>query len=355
MSSIALALIARDEARCIARCLASVRPWVDRMLVLDTGSLDATAAIARAAGAEVQHFDWVDDFAAARNRALALADADWCIVLDADEWIADGGTALAALRGAAPDFVGQLRVDSEFDSADGVNVAPSWLARVVPRGQRFEGRIHEQVEAGLARRRLAVRVGHDGYRDARRGAKAGRNERLLTLALAEHPGDPYLHYQLGKDLEHADRFDAALPHYEAAYREGDVNGDAAPAWRHDLLLRLIYVLRRVRQWARAVALAEAEMARWSESPAYYFALGDLLLDWAVAEPARGPELLPMIESSWQRCLALGERPELEGSIEGCGSFLAAKNLAVFHASLGDAAQAAHFRAVEAGLRASARR
>jgi len=74
-----LAVIARDESRCIARCLQSARPFVDRMLVLDTGSVDETPAIARACGAEVHHAVWPDDFAAARNLALQLADADWSL------------------------------------------------------------------------------------------------------------------------------------------------------------------------------------------------------------------------------------------------------------------------------------
>jgi hypothetical protein len=69
---IALVLIARDEARAIERCLTSVRPWVDEMIVLDTGSVDDTPAIAARCGARVTHFAWIDDFAAARNAALDL-------------------------------------------------------------------------------------------------------------------------------------------------------------------------------------------------------------------------------------------------------------------------------------------
>jgi glycosyltransferase involved in cell wall biosynthesis len=341
-----LVLIARDEARCIARCLASAAPWVDRLVVLDTGSVDATIELARGAGAEVHHFDWIDDFAAARNHALALADVDWALVLDADEWLAEGGECIAALRQLNADFAGQIRVDSEFDSQDGLAVAPSWLTRIVPRGGRFEGRIHEQVEPGIERRRLAVTIGHDGYRNARLPAKRDRNQRLLRLALAEHPGDAYLHYQLGKDLEQADRFDAALPHYDAAHAAAML----ASPWRHDLVLRRLYVLRRLGDWPRAIALAETERPHWHQSPGYQFALGDLLLDWALAEPARAGELLPKIEASWSECLRLGERPELEGCITGCGSFLAAKNLAAFHESFGRPREAAHYRALEASLR-----
>lgn len=99
---LALVVIARDEAAHIERLLASVRPWVDRMLVLDTGSKDDTAARAAAMGADVKQFTWCDDFSAARNAALDAASADWHLVLDADEWLIDGGVAQCSDRLAAP-------------------------------------------------------------------------------------------------------------------------------------------------------------------------------------------------------------------------------------------------------------
>src|SRR5664279_4373663 len=105
MNRLALVMIVRDEARCLERCLASARPWVDEMLVLDTGSLDATMDVARRAGARVERFAWSDDFAAARNAALAHSDAAWRLVLDADEWISGGAESLAALRHQPADFI----------------------------------------------------------------------------------------------------------------------------------------------------------------------------------------------------------------------------------------------------------
>ncbi len=72
MSSLALVMIARDEARCIERCLRSAAARVDEMWVLDTGSVDDTPALARRCGAQVVSWPWRDDFAAARNAALAL-------------------------------------------------------------------------------------------------------------------------------------------------------------------------------------------------------------------------------------------------------------------------------------------
>lgn len=70
-------------------------------------------------------------------------------------------------------------------------------------------------------------------------------------------------------------------------------------------------------------------------------MGDLLLDWAATQPADASALLEMAEAAWQRCLELGEHPELSGSVQGRGSHLAAHNLAVVCEGLGriDEAQA----------------
>ena len=349
MNRTALVMIARNEARCIERCLVSARAWVDEMWVLDTGSIDATAQIAARCGAQVAHFMWVDDFAAARNAALALTRADWCLVLDADEWVVRGGESIAALRTQAPGFIGQISVASSFDTAQGsVGEAPSWLPRVLPRGVRYQGRVHEQPQSTLPRQRLPLLVGHDGYLGAQMAHKQGRNAQLLKLALAAQPDDAYLRYQLGKDFEVRAEFTSAAPHYLEALTQVD----ARAPWRHDLVLRTLFTLKKLGRFEAALKLAEEEMPRWSESPDFFFTLGDLLLDWAASAPARADELLPMIESSWLRAIEIGERPALHDTVRGRGSFLAAHNLAVLHSSLGHAAQAAQWRAREAAFRAT---
>jgi len=340
MNALALVMIVRDEARSLERCIESARAWVDEIVVVDTGSTDATPEIARRLGARVGRFAWCDDFSAARNAALALAEAPWRLVLDADEWISAGADSLAALRGLAPEFVGQVSVVSAFDDGHGgVGHAPSWLPRVLPRGVRYAGRIHEQPDPLPPRRRLDLVVAHDGYLDAHKARKAGRNEKLLTLALGDAPDDAYLHYQLGKDRELRSLFAAALPHYERAL----AGADAGAAWRHDLVLRAMFTLKKLGRFEAGLALGEAEMPRWQGSPDFFFTLGDLLLDFAVAAPARAVDLLPMIEASWLRALEIGEQPQLNDSVRGRGSFLAAHNLAVLYDSQGDAAKAAHWR------------
>jgi glycosyltransferase involved in cell wall biosynthesis len=85
MITLSFCAIVKNEAENLARCLASVKPYVDELIIVDTGSTDETIAIAQQYGAKVGHFEWCDDFAAARNYALSLISGEWVLTLDADE------------------------------------------------------------------------------------------------------------------------------------------------------------------------------------------------------------------------------------------------------------------------------
>ena len=86
---ISACVIAKNEAENLPRWLASMRVFADEMIVVDTGSTDATVEIARAGGARVCHFDWINDFAAAKNFALDQAQGDWVVFTDADEYFTE--------------------------------------------------------------------------------------------------------------------------------------------------------------------------------------------------------------------------------------------------------------------------
>ncbi|MEW5860877.1 MAG: glycosyltransferase family 2 protein, partial [Cyanobacteriota bacterium] len=78
-------MIVKNEEASLPQCLNSVKNVVDEMVVLDTGSTDKTVEIAREFGAKVYHFEWCNDFSAARNESLKYVQGDWVLVLDADE------------------------------------------------------------------------------------------------------------------------------------------------------------------------------------------------------------------------------------------------------------------------------
>ena len=83
--TVSLCLIARDEEDYIQDCIRSVSHLVDEVILVDTGSRDETANLAREAGARVFFHRWENDFALARNHGLGQAASEWILVLDADE------------------------------------------------------------------------------------------------------------------------------------------------------------------------------------------------------------------------------------------------------------------------------
>ena len=82
---LSLVVIAKNEADRIERCLSSV-PFADDVVVLDSGSSDATVAVAERCGARVIHTDW-PGHVVQKNRGLEACRGDWILSLDADEWL----------------------------------------------------------------------------------------------------------------------------------------------------------------------------------------------------------------------------------------------------------------------------
>ncbi|SCW48708.1 Glycosyltransferase involved in cell wall bisynthesis [Lachnospiraceae bacterium C10] len=89
MVTFSLCMIVKNEAAVLDRCLSSLADLMDEIIIVDTGSTDATLEIAKkyTATDNIYHFDWVDDFAAARNYAFSLCTKDYIYTADADEYL----------------------------------------------------------------------------------------------------------------------------------------------------------------------------------------------------------------------------------------------------------------------------
>lgn len=85
MITISLCMIVKNEEATIGRCLQCVKDIVDEIIIVDTGSSDKTKEIAKQYTDKIYDFEWIDDFAAARNYSFSHATKDYIIWLDADD------------------------------------------------------------------------------------------------------------------------------------------------------------------------------------------------------------------------------------------------------------------------------
>ncbi len=85
MATISLCMIVKNEEKILRRCIDSLKGIYDEAVIVDTGSTDATKAIAKEYTDKVYDFEWIDDFAAARNFAMSKATCDYIYMADADE------------------------------------------------------------------------------------------------------------------------------------------------------------------------------------------------------------------------------------------------------------------------------
>lgn len=87
MVTISLCMIVKNEEKVLARCLDSVRDFMDEIIIVDTGSEDRTKEIAAKYTDKIYDFVWINDFSAARNFAFSKATCDYIYSADADEVI----------------------------------------------------------------------------------------------------------------------------------------------------------------------------------------------------------------------------------------------------------------------------
>lgn len=210
---LSVAMIVRDEQHVLAASLESVRPIADEIVVLDTGSKDATVALARQLGAEVVQAAWEDDFSAARNRCLEQASGDWVLWLDAGERLDDDSAADLRQfvdRQADPNKAYMLWVEMPPGGQTACREQAVQLRLIPNRADlRFEGRVRETLRgsieaAGLEIDAAAGRIRRDRrhHDPTRRSSCARRNLKLAELEVAETDDPPAARLQLAVGEAH---------------------------------------------------------------------------------------------------------------------------------------------------------
>ena len=197
MIKLSQCMIVKNEERNIEHALDWAKPVVFEQIVVDTGSTDKTVELAKKKGAIVYHFEWIDDFSAAKNFAIDKATGDWILLFDADEYMSskDTDTLKSYLNNMQNDLVMMERcfaLNCNLINVDDNGKAMSIYdaMRIFKNDQsiRYEGRIHERLTVNSENVVWSdeLSVIHTGYSESsmKETNKIDRNIKLLRKAIA---------------------------------------------------------------------------------------------------------------------------------------------------------------------------
>ncbi|MCM1087300.1 MAG: glycosyltransferase [Muribaculaceae bacterium] len=215
---ISVCIIAKNEEKHLEECLKRLKPYHYEIVLVDTGSTDKTLDIATNYTDNIFHFDWINDFSAARNFALSKASNDWILSIDCDEYLESiEEDKLRLCMDRHPRSLGRILIRSRFREQGLTSLENSRVSRFFNRNYYcFYGAIHEQLvpkenfsSDTYAAPITVLHVGYDGSEEEMR-AKSLRNLSLLEKELAAKGPDAYLYCQLGQSCR-------KLQDYEKAY------------------------------------------------------------------------------------------------------------------------------------------
>jgi tetratricopeptide (TPR) repeat protein len=214
-TTVSCCMIIKDEEKYLARCLAIIKPIVDEMIVVDTGSADRSNDIATAFGAQVYDIEWQKDFAKARNFSLEKASGDWILIMDGDEVISSldykhfnqivknrpkapvAYTIVTRNYSALANIVGWVPNDGKYVNEEAV---AGWIPSVKTRlfyGRDqiwFEGAVHELVDPvvkrkGFETKNCSIPIHHYGRLDKERLERKGELYFEIGKKKMEEMGD----------------------------------------------------------------------------------------------------------------------------------------------------------------------
>ena len=200
---LSIGMIVKNEERCLEKCLKALKPLRDaipcELVIADTGSTDKTREIAEKYADVVFDFEWVNDFAAARNAVIDKSTGEWFLSVDADEYLASAVTEIVDfIKNPTKKYLFASTVIRSYGNVEMTGLYSDFNAvRMVLKdsGVRYAGAIHESfcvLDKSTIKVLPATIFEHDGYvplslKQVKQKEK--RNLDLLEKELEKNPND----------------------------------------------------------------------------------------------------------------------------------------------------------------------
>lgn len=334
MIPVSICLIAKNEEKYIEECLKRLRKYDWEIIVTDTGSTDNTISIAEQYADKVYHFDWINDFSAARNFCIAKASYEWILNIDCDEYLTyhQEAPSLKSMLEAAmqhPEKLGMLPLTNPL-SASGGSESIERIPRFFHKEYyTYTGSIHEQPTALKAKDSsyfdLELPFYHMGYANqATLNQKAQRNIQLLEKALESTPNDPYLYFQLGQSYYVMNNAEKACHYFDQGL---SLPVDTQLQYVKTMVVSYGYSLLQQKEYAHALQF-EGIYDAFCNYADFVFLMGLIYMNNA---------LFPEAIEQFERATTLRDY-----SVVGTNSHLAYYNAGVIYECLGQKEKAAAF-------------
>lgn len=212
--SISLCLIVKNEEKTLGRCLTSMKDIADEIIIVDTGSTDLTKQVASEFTDRIEHFTWIDDFAAARNYAFSLATKSHIMWLDADDILKEiDQQKLLALKQNVDPAVDSISMEYHLAFDEFGNVTSKLRRnRIVKRSRAFKwiGPVHEYLEVYGDILSSDIAVTHSSiHHDSDRNLNI--YEKRLAKGEIFSPRDLFYY---ANELKDHGKYEAAIRYYE---------------------------------------------------------------------------------------------------------------------------------------------
>lgn len=324
---ISLAMIVKNEEKHIRNCLERVNNIVDEIVIVDTGSTDKTIEIAKEFDAKIYKFDWCNDFSAARNYAAEKTTGEWILVLDADEYVSVGDKeTLIQFINLNSNSIGRIEQYNKYEDSNGISFSGEYISRFYPRGIKFKGLVHEQLDTCFKRIKMNFRVEHSGYYKTN---KSERNLPMLLRMLEQNKDDTYILYQIGRTLYVDKKYLESQRYFEQAY--GAMKYEYS--YSRSLIIYYLYsIVNSNTNYEKGLQIINAEKEKYGNDADFNFVCGIFYLNLVIYNEKKYINYMPLIEKSYLKCLEIGEENTI---VEGVGSFKAAYNLGTFYEVTGN--------------------
>ncbi|MCR8641214.1 glycosyltransferase [Paenibacillus sp. N1-5-1-14] len=219
-------MIVKNEEHAIGNCLSSVQDLVDEIIIVDTGSKDRTKEIVREYTEHIHDFEWINNFAAARNYSSSFATKDYVLYLDADDvLLEEDRTKFLLLKESLDPEVDVVSMDYHcaFDDHGivALNVRRYRLAKR-SKGFQWEGFVHEDLVIQGVCMNSDIAITHTKTH----GTPTDRNLNIYEEHIKNGKvlsSRDLSHY--ARELHHRDMLDRAIPLYLQFLKHPDISDE----------------------------------------------------------------------------------------------------------------------------------